>query len=426
MNKKFTVSILGVGSRGFAYGSLMEKDEKFEIVSICDYNPKQIEKANKLFNLPQEKIFSDEEDFFTKKRADVLVIATYDKFHVRQCVRALKLGYDVLLEKPVSDSEEEIAELIKTQHKTGKKVIVCHVLRYSAPYRKVYQLLKEGAIGNLIAIDAFERVKYWHQAQAYVRLQSEVNDIAHPTILAKCCHDLDYIQHYAQAKCDTVSSIGGLSFFRSENTPEGAADRCLDCRYADSCVYSAKKIYIDRWFKDGCPEFEWPYNKVTLKNPTTEADLYKGLKTVPQGKCVFKCEVENNPCVVDHQMVQMRFENGVTATLKMLFADAEGRRVNLFGTHGEIILDWELKTLELRKFGQDPEVFKTDSISDSDNDYDGHGGGDEGLIKDFYSILTDEVENYTSLSESAESHLIGIKAEESRLNGGITLKVHEN
>ena len=129
---------------------------------------------------------------------------------------------------------------------------------------------------------------------------------------------------------------------------------------------------------------------------------------------------------VDHQLVQMHFENGVDATLKMQFCAESGRRVNIFGTHGEIILDWELKTLELRRFGRDPEVFRTDSISDTDNGYDGHGGGDEGLIKDFYSILNGEVENYTSLAESAESHLIGIKAEESRLNGGITLKVHEN
>jgi len=425
MNKMLTAAILGVGSRGFVYGGLMKKHENFEVVSICDYNPSQIDKANQLFNLPQENVFYDEETFFQEKRADVLVIATHDKFHVRQCLKALELGYDVLMEKPVSDSEEEIEELLKMQQKTKKNVVVCHVLRYSAPYRKVYQLLQEGAIGKLIAIDAFERVKYWHQAQAYVRIQSEVNDIAHPTILAKCCHDLDYIQHYAQAKCDTVSSIGGLSFFRRENAPDGAADRCLDCKYVDSCVYSAKKIYIDRWIESGRPAFVWPYNKVSLKNPNTEEDLYNGLRTVPLGKCVFKCGVENNPNVVDHQIVQMHFENGVDATLKMFFADTSDRRINLFGTHGEIILDWQLGTLEVRRFGQGVEVFKTSELNVGG--YGGHGGGDGALVNELYSILNGKItEDYTSLTESVESHLIGIKAEESRLNGGIMLKVHEN
>ena len=113
-------------------------------------------------------------------------------------------------------------------------------------------------------------MRYWHQAQAYVRLQSEVNDIAHPTILAKCCHDLDYIQHYAGAKCETVSSIGGLSFFKRENAPDGAADRCLDCKHKDSCIYSAKRIYVGRWNDAGRPTFIWPFNKVSLQNTNTE------------------------------------------------------------------------------------------------------------------------------------------------------------
>jgi len=425
MKNKFTVAILGVGSRGFVYSSLMAIYEHFEIVSVCDYNKAQIEKVNKLLNLPPEKVFYDEETFFSEKRADVLVIATYDKFHVRQGVRAMELGYDVLMEKPVSDSEQEIEELLEVQRKTGKKVIVCHVLRYSAPYIELYRLLKDGAVGTLVAIDAIERVYYWHQAQAYARLQSEVNDIAHPTILAKCCHDLDYIQHYAQAKCDTVSSIGGLSFFRSENAPEEAAERCLECKYIDTCIYSAKKIYIDGWYQNGRPEFSWPYNIVSLKKPTTEEDMYDGLKTSTLGKCAFKCGVENNPNVVDHQMVQMHFENGVDASLKMVFAAVDGRRITLYGTHGEIAFDERQQRIEVRKYGENEKIIDTQNLLSSDVGY-GHGGGDMGLIRDLYLILTGEKQDYTSLNESVESHLIGVRAEESRLNGGVTLKVHKN
>ena len=123
-----------------------------------------------------------------------------------------------------------------------------------------------------------ERVAYWHQAQAYVRIQSAVNDIAHPTILAKCSPELDLVQHYAGSECETVSSVGGLSFFRKENAPKDSAERCIDCKYAEDCPYSAKKIYIDGWKKAGCPDFVWPYSKVSLKKPTTEQDIYEGIK----------------------------------------------------------------------------------------------------------------------------------------------------
>lgn len=423
MDKKFTVAILGLGGRGYVYASLLKQHkDQFEVAALCDINPKQIEKVNRLLDLPEEQLFLSEEEFFREKRADILVISTWDKFHVRQSIQAMELGYHVLLEKPISDSEEELAQLLDTQRKTGKTVVICHVLRYSSTYRKLFDLLQEGAVGRLMAIDAVERVAYWHQAQAYVRLQSQVNDISHPTILAKCCHDLDYIQHFAQAKCDTVSSLGGMGFFRAENMPEGAAERCLDCKYADSCTYSAKKIYIDGWHKAGCPAFEWPYNKISLKDPNTEADLYEGLKTVVQGKCAFRCGVEHNPYVVDHQMVQMRFENGVVASLRMLFGAEPGRWINLFGTHGEIVFDERLGTIEVKRYGEEKEIIAIHTLN-TDEGY-GHGGGDGGLVNELYDIITGRKTEYTSLTESMESHLIGIRAEQSRLNGGITLKVH--
>lgn len=426
MNKTFTVAILGVGARGFTYGRLMHADDRYEVVALCDCNKAQIDTANALFNLSEDNIFYDEQTFFEQKRADVLVIGTYDKYHVPQCLKALQLGYDILLEKPVSDSVEEIETLLDAQKKIGKKVVVCHVLRYSPLFIKVGQLLEEGKIGKLMAIDAIERVRYWHQAQAYVRLQSQFDALAHPTILAKCCHDLDYIQHYAGAPCDTVTSTGGLSFFRKENAPKGATLRCLDCPHVETCAYSAKKIYVDRWKAAGCPTFVWPYNKVLLTDTTTEAGLYEGLRTGPLGKCAFLCGVEENEHVVDHQMVQMHFQNGVDAHLNMLFTgDPGGRRVTLFGTLGEIVLEERDHRIELRRYGQEPEFIGVDDIEMQKLLGYGHGGGDFCIVRDLYDILVGQKEKYTSLTESLESHLIGIKAEESRLNGSVTLKVHE-
>lgn len=423
MNKNYSVAIMGTGSRGYTYGTLIRQyPEKFHVSALCDFNPAQLDKINKLFFLPEDAIFHDEDAFFKKKRADVLLLATWDKYHVRQCVRALELGYDVLMEKPVSDSENELKQLMEVQQRTGHVVAVCHVLRYGAAYRKLKELLDEGAVGQLLAIDAMERVAYWHQAQAYVRIQSTVNDLAHPTILAKCCHDLDYIQHYAGAPCETVSSVGGLSFFKADHAPENAAERCLECPHVDTCVYSAKRIYLDGWKKNGCPEFSWPYSKVSIVKPTTEEALTDALRKNEFGKCVFRCGVDSNPHVVDHQILQMHFSNGVDAVLKMLFAAQPGRRINLFGTHGEIVLDEIPNTIEVKRFGCEPEVLRINEL-DSLSGYD-HGGGDAGLIRDLYDIVSGTKTDYTSLAESVESHLIGIKAEVSRLSGGKTVNVH--
>lgn len=419
MKKKYTVAILGTGGRGYAYGSLIkERPDEFEVVALCDRKAKQLEKENMLFGLPDDAMFLTDTEFFKEKRADILIIATFDRYHTEQCIKAMKLGYDVLLEKPVSNNTEEIYELLKVQKETGCKVAVCHVLRYAPAFVKVSQLLKKGVVGRVVAIDAMERVVYWHQAQAYVRLQSVHNDETFETILAKCCHDLDYIQHYAGSKCKSVSSLGGFDFFLPKNAPKGATKRCLDCPHKETCLFSAKKVYIDRWHELGEPEFIWPFNKVTLDYPTTEENLYKGLETSEFGVCVYHSGVESNPGVVDHQQVQMNFENGVDATLKMQFCAEPGRRVNIFGTHGEIVLDELYDTLEIKPFGKAKQVIKISDITSKDAGFV-HGGGDAGLINDLYAIVSGEKTDYTSLEESVESHLIGIKAEESRLSGGI-------
>ena len=109
MQKRFSVAIIGCGSRGAeAYGRLIyEEKNKFCITSICDCDPVKTKKYGDIFEVPEQQRYVDEREFFKERRADVLVLATMDSDHVRQCVRALELGYDILLEKPITNNEEE-------------------------------------------------------------------------------------------------------------------------------------------------------------------------------------------------------------------------------------------------------------------------------------------------------------------------------
>ena len=106
----------------------------------------------------------------------------------------------------------------------------------------------------------------------------------------------------------------------------------------------------------------------------------------------------------------------------MLFAAESGRRINLFGTYGELLLDERSNTIEIRPYGEEMQVIDYNTLFEGGQ---GHGGGDSKMISQLYSVLTGAEENRTSLSESVESHLIGIAAEESRLSGGKAVKVHE-
>ena len=119
MGKIYSVAIIGCGSRGQnVYGKYMfASADKFKIVALCDTNERMLDLSKERFGVAKENCFLDGEEFFSKKRADVIVIATQDRDHVSMCVKALSLGYDVLLEKPISDDRAEIELLNKTQEK---------------------------------------------------------------------------------------------------------------------------------------------------------------------------------------------------------------------------------------------------------------------------------------------------------------------
>ena len=338
--------------------------------------------------------------------------------HVRMAKKALLLGYDIVLEKPISDDSQELRELSELARETGRKIMVCHVLRYTVTMRKLKEVLNSGAIGKLISIDHTENVVFWHEAHSYVRGNWRNRALSTPMIMAKCCHDLDLLQDFVGSKCRAVSSMGSLAYFKPEFKPNGSADRCVNCKYVESCSYSAKKVYIEMWKNVGCPANQFPFSLITDVYPTTETALQEAITDGPYGRCVFACDND----VVDNQTVIMQFENGITATLKMeAFVKDGGRDIRFFGTEGELVLNEGKGEIILKKYFGADTVWKINELTD---DLEGHGGGDHRMIDELYDVMTGATPKVaTSIDESIESHYMALAAEESRLNGGALVEI---
>ncbi len=424
MAKQLTVSILGCGSRGaYAYGGPMNRDadKRYKIVSICDIIPSRFERFAKSWGVAPENCFTDENEFLKEKRSDILVIATQDRDHVRQAIKALDLGYDILLEKPISPDKQELLDLLEAQKRTGKTVMVCHVLRYAPAFTKIKELLDSGIIGKLLTVEWIEQVAYWHQAHSFVRGNWRSSQETSPMIMAKCCHDLDLMQYYAGAKCSEVYSVGGLDYFNRANQPEGAADRCFECKYNETCPYSAENCYITRWKEAGCPNDNWPFNICCREVPNTEENLRASYKENQYGRCVFACDND----VVDNQKVMMKFENGVSICLTMTAFTHGGARIGTFhGTLGEIEFNAD-DEIKIKVFGKPVEAIKvSDIVKEKMLNSFGHGGGDYMLLTSLYEAVTEGATTATALEGSVESHLMALAAEESRVTGRV-VKVHE-
>ena len=407
--KPKTFLIIGAGDRGFVYAEYAKHfPERMKVIGIAEPREFQRNKMAKEHKIAPEFVF----DCFTKaaelpKFADAVIIATQDSMHTEPAIAFAKLGYHILLEKPMAPTENECKQIVEEVKKQNVMFAVCHVLRYTNYTQKLKELLSAGTIGKIISLQHLEPVGYWHQAHSFVRGNWRNTNESTFMLLAKSCHDLDWIRYIAGNPCKRVSSFGKLSHFKTENQPDGAADRCLECpeNIETKCPYSAKKIYFG-FLKNGV--VGWPLSVLHPK-PTKES-ITKALQNGPYGRCAYKCDND----VVDHQVVNMQFTEGQTATFTMTaFTQAAHRKTRIFGSKGE--LEGDGRFIKIFDFLTD----KTTEIDTEMNDgiMQGHGGGDFGIMQNFVdALISDNPEMILSgADESLESHLMVFRAEESRL-----------
>ena len=407
---------IGCGHRTFTYLSLaIERfGDRFELVGVADPIPERTELLSRYASPDGLRVFDSADALLAEEKfADIALIGTQDDFHVEPCIAAMKKGYDILLEKPISNQLDEVLSLEKEAEKLGRRVMVCHVLRYAPLYQKVKELVDSGLIGEIQTIHAVEGISPWHFCNSYIRGHWAVKEKSSPIMLAKSCHDMDIISWILGLKCQKLSSFGALSFFKEKNAPEGSPARCTDgCPVADTCDYNALH-YMGRdrgWLKD---VFDAEFIKTEQGEKATDEEILQWLETGPWGRCVFHCD--NN--VPDHQTVNMLFDNEVTGTF-ILSAFDSGRSIEIHGTKGILrggsaLNDSTHDISVSNKSTWDTEYF---DIVIPEGGYGGHGGGDAALVSQFYKEMTCPLsEMLTSLSQSIQSHVMAFAAEESRL-----------
>jgi predicted dehydrogenase len=284
-------------------------------------------------------------------------------------------------------------------------------MRYTAYTEAVRRAMAGGAVGEVVGAEHLEPVGWWHFAHSYVRGNWRREDSSGPSLLTKCCHDLDWLRFIVGRPAVSVSSRGGLHHFTAASRPPGAADRCLDCAVEPSCPYSATRLYLG--FLDQPKRRTWPLPVLTTD--LTERGVRQALRDGPYGRCVYACDND----VADHQVATIEFDGGVTATLTMSAFTPHGRRrTRIMGTRGFLEGDGHQVTVTDFVTGRAAPVELATRGSGHDAAA-GHDGGDYGAISAFVDAVAsgDPSLVRTGPRESLESHRMAFAAERSRLTG---------
>ncbi len=420
-----TAVIVGGGHRSFIYGRYaVEHPDRLKIVGIADPDATRREAAVKAFGISPDRCYHDAEELSRVPRfADAVINGTMDKLHVPTSIPLLELGYDMLLEKPFCLDETEMRSLMDVVDRTGAKVMICHVLRYSAFYRRIKQFISSGELGDVLDIRTAEYVSYSHMSTAYVRGKwSKKSECGTSMLLAKCCHDIDVIMWLLDPALPVrVSSVGSQKQFRPENAPAGSGTRCtLDCPIEKDCEYSARKLYLD--FPEHWKYYTW--DSVDDTPIPDEAERERRIRyTSPYGRCIYKCGND----VVDHQSVLMEFDNGVTATHSMIGGTARGSRlIHVVGTNAELFGDFDANLIRVRYIDPSLECgYRSVETDLSEEGSEDHGGGDLMIVEDFVDYVRGDgcSVSCTRIEKSIAGHLCVFLADRSMESGGRMLSV---
>ncbi|XP_020493850.1 putative oxidoreductase YteT [Labrus bergylta] len=418
MTSPVRVIVVGAGNRGDSYSQFASiHPERMKVVGVADPRRFARTKIQQQHKIEDGNVFSEWKSIAEREKfADAVLICTPDRHHKEPAVAFANKGYHMLLEKPMATTIEDCTAIVKACTLSGVMLSVAHVLRYDPVIHMIKELIDAGAIGDVIHIQHFEPVGFYHFAHSFVRGNWRNEAESSFALLAKSCHDIDLIHHWAGARrCVKVSSFGSVSHFQKENKPVGAGDRCMNCPIEQDCAYSACKIYLDR-VKQG--HTGWPVSVICPSSLPDIESVTEALKNGPYGRCVYECD--NDVCT--NQVVNMEFEGGVTAAFSMVAFTEEicKRKTTIHGSKGELSYNghevnvFDFLTQRSTKHTAPNNVPKHFGMS-------GHGGADYHFIDAFISAVAN---NDPSLirsgpEETLLSHLLVFEAERSRLESTV-------
>lgn len=401
---KTKVAMIGTGSRGVSmWGKpVVERfSDKMEFVGLCDVNIGRVETAKKLMNVSCPT-FTDFEKMMRETKPDTLIVTTIDATHHQFIVRGMELGANIITEKPMTTDEKKCQEILDAEKRTGKKVTVTFNYRYSPHRQKMWELLRQGVIGDLTSVDFHWYLDIHHGAD-YFRRWHRLKEKSGSLWTHKSTHHFDLLNWWIDSDPQEVYASASLDFYGKNGKVRGT--NCRTCDYKDTCPFY--------WDVTKNPF----YKAIYVDNEQHDGYLRDG--------CVFKEDVN----IYDKMAATIKYANGVQVAYSLTtYSPYEGYRVAFNGTKGRIEAwiqengNYDVPNFDeiaiYHNFGE----VETIRIKQAE----GHGGGDERMKEKIFSNpnAADTYRQSAGTRDGAMSILVGIAARKST-ETGLPVKIGE-
>ncbi|MCL5270676.1 MAG: Gfo/Idh/MocA family oxidoreductase [bacterium] len=367
--KPVGVGIIGCGGRVRALlGNMPKLGERIRIVAVCDPDRARAESLLRDYKA-EGRIHDDHRKLARDPAVDWVIIGSWNALHRAHAVAALAAGKDVYCEKPLATTLPDLRAIKRAWEKSPRLFHIGFVLRYSSHYRKIKELIDQGAIGQIISMEFNEVISF--ELGGYIhgdwrRLEKHSG----PYLLEKCCHDIDLAHWMVGSLPRRVASFAGLDFFVPAN--RGQVER-VGSTPNGRPAFSVSKRHVDRD----------PF--------TADKDI------------------------VDNQVAILEFRNNVRATFHTNCSSAmPERRMYICGTEGTLRGDVETGRIEVRRIGYNlaPDHYETKGVG-------GHYGGDHVLGASLVESMLHGAPPLASLEEGFRSAVTCLGIEKARKSGRV-------
>ena len=391
--KKLRLAMVGTGSRGIGmWGKDLLKDypEYLEFVGLCDINQGRLETGKRLMGVSCPT-YTDFEKMMKETRPSVLIVTTVDGTHHEFITRGMELGADIITEKPLTIDEKKIQLILDAEKRTGKNCRVTFNYRYSPHRAKIWELLRNGEIGELTSVDFHWYLDTSHGAD-YFRRWHRLVEKSGSLWVHKASHHFDLLNWWIDSDPQTVYALGALNFYGKNGTFR--AENCRSCPHTAKCKFHFD-ITKDKWLMD-----------LYVANEKYDGYLRDG--------CVFRNDVN----IFDKMAATIKYANGVQVSYSLTaYSPYEGYRIAFNGTKGRIDA-WIQESQPVSDVNYDEIVlfknFSKRQYIQIPFGSSGHGGGDK-LLKDqiFLPNIADPMKQCANSRDGALACLVGIAARHS-------------
>ncbi len=173
---KIKLAQVGTGHRGSGFWGKQLLDnfgDTVEFVGLHDINPGRMAYAKELYKTDCPT-FSSYDEMLDKVKADYIIVTTVDATHNEFIVKALKKGFNVITEKPMTTDEVKCKQILDAEKSSGKKVIVAFNYRHSVHNSQLKDILASERIGKITSVDFHWYLNVYHGADYFRRWHSIV------------------------------------------------------------------------------------------------------------------------------------------------------------------------------------------------------------------------------------------------------------